>query len=274
MKLLITGLPGTGKTTLIKHLIAHNPQAFWVVSAEIRDEHGNRIGFEAKTSAGVSGVFAHKHTINSDTQIGDYRVDTDALDKLFTRPITKSAKSAKLLIVDEIGRMQMLSSSFAHTMRKLFEANCDVVATIRYGDDWTAKFTGREDVITVVLTSENREQAKVAIEAMLGARPQLSSLTNEQQKTVARLARKYAHNNELIQLRKLYKNAVRYVAEKRIEPEDNHKFKVKGDHGAHLVVKGDGGWTCDCALFNGRGQFANQAGECSHIQAATLFLAR
>jgi nucleoside-triphosphatase THEP1 len=44
-----------------------------------------------------------------DQRMGDYRVDVAAVDQLFTAPLRGALSSDGLLIVDEIGRMQMLS---------------------------------------------------------------------------------------------------------------------------------------------------------------------
>lgn len=52
--ILITGLPGVGKTTLIrklvKHLAEHNPAGFY--TEEIRDAQGTREGFRLVTLCG------------------------------------------------------------------------------------------------------------------------------------------------------------------------------------------------------------------------------
>lgn len=274
MKLLLTGLPGTGKTTVIQSLIRHHKNAFWVISAEIPDNEGRRIGFSAETSTGVSGIFAHKHTVESPVQIGDYKVDVRLLDRLFTAPIQAATQTGQLLIIDEIGRMQMLSSDFEHTIRQLFTGNCSVVATIRYGDQWTKEFTDRRDTLTLVLTHENRDLVQNVVETIVSAEPALRSLAHPQQAAIVQLARQYAANNHFIQLKKLYKNAVPYLSGQKVRQTSDHAFEVEGNHHSHDVTLSNSQWACDCDLFHGRNQFSGKAGECSHIQATQLYLTR
>jgi len=270
MKLFLTGLPGTGKTTLVQGLIPLIKQAFWVTCREVRSEDGQRVGFKAETSTGLKGLLSHKQDIESTATIGDYKVDLAAIDRLLSEPIKEQARAGKFLIIDEIGRMQMLSPTFAEAIREVCIADTEFIATIRYGDEWTREFTERPDVITLLLAAESRDQAKAAIGAMVAARIEVAQLSDKQKRQVLIMAKDYAKSGEMIQLRKFYKNAVRYVGEGRVRRREGGKFAVMGDHGTHIVLRRADAWQCDCDLFNGHGQFAGAAGECSHIQAVKL----
>lgn len=273
MKVLLTGLPGTGKTTLLQAIIPLIEDPFWVICGEIRNAEDQRVGFEARTSTGLTGLLAHKQDIQSAATIGDYKVDLTAIDTLLSQPIRENAKAGKFLIIDEIGRMQMLSPKFAEIIREVNFGNTDFIATIRYGDDWTREFTEQADVINVVLTPQNREEASVAVAAMAKSIPVVASLSKGQKQALLAMAQTYAKNGEMISLRKLYKNAIRYVTQHKVSPQGEGKFTVRGDHGTHIVEWHNPTWACDCDLFNGQGQFADSPGECSHIQAAKLFQA-
>jgi hypothetical protein len=69
------------------------------------------------------------------------------------------------------------------------------------------------------------------------------------------MAKSYGSNGDLIPLKKLYKNAVKYVVENRVTPISEMKFKIVGDHGVHILERKDARWSCDCDLFHGRGVF-------------------
>jgi len=171
MKLLLTGLPKAGKTTLIREIIAKFPKAFWVVCGEILDDQGERIGFKAETSTGLQGVIAHKTDIDSNVMMGSYRVDIAEVDRLLSDPIKEACLSDQLMIVDEIGRMQILSSKFAEAARAMLLSNNPVLATIRYGDEWTEEYTGLEGVETVTMTEENRAEMREKLLAELAGVP-------------------------------------------------------------------------------------------------------
>ena len=77
---LVSGLPGIGKTTLIKKLAVslspYNPQGFY--TEEILQD-GERKGFHLRSLGGESIILAH--VINdSPHKIGKYRVDIDAFE--------------------------------------------------------------------------------------------------------------------------------------------------------------------------------------------------
>lgn len=101
----------------------------------------------------------------------------------------------------------------------------------------------------------------------------LESLDPALRSAVAEMALKHLYGDEYIQLKKLFKNAVVYVAEGRVTRADEGGFDITGlTDSHHLDVSEEGHWNCDCDLFNGRGKFEGRAGECSHIQTATLYM--
>src|SRR5690606_15184027 len=74
--LLVTGLPGTGKTTLIRKILDTLPPGVSVsgfFTAEIR-ESGERVGFAVSTLDGRSGLLAHVRA-GGRARVGRYGVD-------------------------------------------------------------------------------------------------------------------------------------------------------------------------------------------------------
>ena len=79
--------------------------------------------------------------------------------------------------------------------------------------------------------------------------------------------RKYFDDNCFVQIEKLFKNALVYLNEKRVNKLDKDTFLVIGNSKKHKVSSSK----CDCDLFNGVGVYTGNAGECSHVQAVKLF---
>ena len=106
--LLLTGVPGVGKTTLIRNVARDLPvgslRGFY--TQEMR-EHGRRTGFRLITFHGEEGVMAHIDFPHS-AQVGKYPVDVAAVDRL-TEAALRPAPETTVYVVDEIGKMECLS---------------------------------------------------------------------------------------------------------------------------------------------------------------------
>ncbi len=160
MIVLLTALPGMGKTTVLESFLKkYQDPCAWILSKEIRNEAKERVGFEAITSDGHGGVFAHKNDIRSEHLVGNYHVDLEVIDRVFSENILQQMKlPKKLLVIDEIGRMEMLSKKFETTIDFLFESDIPVLATIRHGDEWAEKYKQNPKVTVIEVTEQNRNE--------------------------------------------------------------------------------------------------------------------
>jgi nucleoside-triphosphatase len=129
--ILITGLPGTGKTTLIKKVAARLPDAVGFYTEEIR-ERGVRKGFRLVSLgpgilSGKESVLSHVD-MKSPHRVGKYRVDVEGFEKFLDRiPL----EGASTVVIDEIGRMECLSAVFRTMITELLRApEKTVVATV------------------------------------------------------------------------------------------------------------------------------------------------
>ncbi len=155
--ILISGLPGIGKTTVIKNIYAEikdlNPIGFY--TEEIRNE-GLRKGFQLIGLNGNRVIFAHM-LIESPHSVGKYRVDVEAFDKFLDSIDFKSNKSS-LVIIDEIGKMECLSSKFVKLITDVLDSDNLVIATISHTDGGVkGKIKQREDVRLFKMNLENRK---------------------------------------------------------------------------------------------------------------------
>ncbi|MCQ4082032.1 nucleoside-triphosphatase [Streptomyces sp. RB6PN25] len=163
-RILLEGRPGAGKTTAVRRLAAmlHDREITGFTTEEIRDG-GTRVGFALETLTGRREVLAHTG-FPGPPRIGRYGVDLGVMERLALPPLrVATAHSAApgpglLVIIDELGRMELACAAFRDTVSALFQADVDVVATVHvHRDPFTDALKGRTDVELVHLTPANRD---------------------------------------------------------------------------------------------------------------------
>ncbi len=162
-RVLVTGLPGVGKTTLVcavaSALGERHPVGFY--TTEIREE-GVRMGFELVGLAGRRGTLA-RVGIPSPHRVGKYGVDVEGLDR-FLESIPWLGPSARLLVIDEIGKMECCSANFCALVRRILDSDACLLATIaRRGSGLIAEVKQRPDVELIELTVRNRDSLAAEI---------------------------------------------------------------------------------------------------------------
>ena len=153
----ITGLPGVGKTTLIKRIFEAlkplHPIGFY--TAEIK-EGGERKGFELISLEGKRSLLSHKK-VRSPYQVGHYKVDVESIED-FLNSISFSDPLTHLIIIDEIGKMECLSDQFKKILEEILDSEKRVVATIALkGGGLIAGVKERDDVKIFEITQKNRD---------------------------------------------------------------------------------------------------------------------
>jgi len=158
--LLLTGTPGVGKTTLLVKLIERSRKypitGFY--TEEVRDR-GERVGFRAVTLNGSSAVFAHKdyHT-DPRLHVGRYGVKPEVLETLVLPHLVPERKNARLVFIDEIGKMEILSEKIKTAMWELLDSHVPLIATIsQHGTGFVKRVKSRNDVMLITVTPRNRD---------------------------------------------------------------------------------------------------------------------
>jgi nucleoside-triphosphatase len=154
--LLLTGKPGTGKTALIKEALAGTKvKGGGFYTEEIRTG-GIRQGFRIVTLDGQEAILAHVG-ISSPYQVSKYRVDTDALDKVGVTALRLALKESDVIVIDEIGKMELLSPQFREAVTQAINIGKKVLGTIILNPHPFADEIKRHpEVETLLVTTDNR----------------------------------------------------------------------------------------------------------------------
>lgn len=154
--ILITGLPGSGKSTLIESVVKRlRKPCTGFVTREIR-ESGKRTGFRIVTLGGRQGVLAHLD-LKSKVHVGKYGVGTYDLDVIAVPSIIPKYPD-EIIVVDEIGKMECLSPLFRETVNRALDSPNVVLASITLkASGFMERIKKREDITLITISPENRD---------------------------------------------------------------------------------------------------------------------
>ena len=159
--LLITGSPGSGKTTVLLNAIEALKVRGYSVSGMISREVrtcGTRVGFEIlDLSDGRRGWLAHVNQ-KQGPRVGRYYVNLDDLNNIGARAIIEAAKNFDVVAIDEIGPMELHSERFREAVESAVESGRLLIGTIHWKmrSNLTEKIKAREDTEIYKVTYENR----------------------------------------------------------------------------------------------------------------------
>jgi len=152
---LLTGQPGAGKTSLIKQAVAGlkgKPGGFY--TEEIRSR-GIRQGFRLVTLEGQRAILAHVD-IHSPHRVGKYGVDIDNLERVGVSALHQAAEECDLVVVDEIGKMELFSANFRETVLRVINSGKRVLGTIMLKPDpWADTIKRQPQVNLLTVTRAN-----------------------------------------------------------------------------------------------------------------------
>jgi nucleoside-triphosphatase len=141
-----------------------------IVSSEIL-ERGVRVGFKIiDLESGAEGILAHVNQRDG-PQVSKYRVCLKDLENVGVGAILSACKNADLIVVDEVGPMELYSKAFEEAVLKALESGKVVLGTIHYRarTSFTNMVRNRGDVELIEVTYGNRNSLpKIVAEAILG----------------------------------------------------------------------------------------------------------
>lgn len=133
VKIGITGLPGSGKTQTLLRIIqlleAEGVKVGGMVTEPIIEKQ-RRSGFKiVDWLSKESTVFAHEG-LKSRVRSGRFGVNLSALEGLGTKALAGARESADVIVIDEVGKMEVESEAFTQAVTETLDANKSIVMTL------------------------------------------------------------------------------------------------------------------------------------------------
>jgi nucleoside-triphosphatase THEP1 len=158
--ILFTGPPACGKSTLIERILPflERPSTGFF-TREIRDR-GKRRGFLIETLDGKRGALAGPGVNGCAIGIirfGRYAVSLEDIDRVAV-PSMIPNRPGEVVVVDEIGKMECLSTLFRETLLGALDSPHPVIATVALrGTPFIEAIKAREDVLVILVSEKNRD---------------------------------------------------------------------------------------------------------------------
>ncbi len=181
INILLTGRPGIGKTTIIQTFARRCPVSMGgFFTREIR-EYGTRVGFsieairswdqENREGNGEKyrAVMAHVNS-PSPYRVGRYGVNMSAIEKVGIAALREGTRRAKLIIIDEIGRMEMYSNPFRKEVKNVLECPIPVLGVIQMKrNPFLDSIRNRDDVTVIQVTPDGRDALPTRLVNIFGS---------------------------------------------------------------------------------------------------------
>ena len=161
-RLLLTGPPQCGKTTVVRRVAERFPgRVAGFYTREVR-EGGRRVGFEIVTLDGQVAWLSHVD-FPGPHRVGKYGVDLEGLHRVGLAAL-KPASRVNLIVVDEVGKMECLSERFVAAMERLWLAPVALLVTVaEKGGGYMARIKSKPGARLIVIHPGNRDTLPATI---------------------------------------------------------------------------------------------------------------
>ena len=160
LRIAVTGSPGIGKSTVVAKVaekLADQPglEIGGIQTAEIRNE-GKREGFSIKDlSTGKTGFLASIR--GNGPRVGKYHVNLEDLERIGANAL-RSALDCDLIVIDEVGPMELKSEAFVSAVEAVLKSNKSVLDVLHRSSSHQLAQRMRKEFEVLTVDEENRDK--------------------------------------------------------------------------------------------------------------------
>ncbi len=157
MRVAVTGRPGVGKTTLclkVFDALRDELDVKGFVTKEVRVS-GRRVGFKLVDLVSGESLWLARVDAKSPVRVGRYGVLLESIDEFAER--IESYRDADLIIIDEIGPMELKSRRFVEAVEGIVDRD-GLLFTIHLKSQHPLLRRIRSEFEVLTLTEENRDR--------------------------------------------------------------------------------------------------------------------
>jgi nucleoside-triphosphatase len=165
--LFLTGKPAIGKSTLLGRVVnilhqSTNLKIVGFITRDVRNAAGDRIAFETST-------LDHKKIgqLATKKDDGTYELNHETMNSIIIPTLLEGLESADLLVIDEIGPIQLQNAEFQKTINLILEKrNLSIMGTVALqGSPYLSRIHQHYRTGLFEVTETNREQLEKKLSA-------------------------------------------------------------------------------------------------------------
>ena len=173
-KIGITGMPNVGKTQTLVKVMEFLQDSGYKVEGMVTEpllEKEKRVGFYIRDwQTDEKEVFAHVD-FDSKDKVGEYGVDLSILEKIGVPAIEKAITDddIHIIIIDEIGKMEMLSERFCEVVIEALDSDKPIMVTLhkKSRTPLLQDVRRRDDIRILEVTPVNRNLLPYKLEKIM-----------------------------------------------------------------------------------------------------------
>jgi nucleoside-triphosphatase len=160
---IVTGSPGIGKTTVLSKIIDVVKERSYSVGGMLTSEvrvAGVRIGFEMLDVCGGKKGWLARTDQKEGPHIRKYQVNLQDLDTIGAKAILQAVTSSDIIVIDEVGPMELFSDKFAQAVVTAIDSTKPLVCIVHWKirNQFIEGILRREDAETFTVNEQNRNR--------------------------------------------------------------------------------------------------------------------